>query len=139
MRSGFLAHWFTTAVALGATTWMLSGVQVDSLGALAVAALVLGFTNAIIRPILVLLTLPFTVLTLGLFYFVINGVAFGLAAALVPGFRVSSFFSAILGAAFVGLVSWFIGGATGRRGSGAKRTQTSGVVEVRRHRDGRWG
>jgi putative membrane protein len=139
MRSGFLAHWFTTAVALGATTWMLSGVQVDSLGALAVAALVLGFTNAIIRPVLVLLTLPFTVLTLGLFYFVINGVAFGLAAALVPGFRVSSFFSAILGAAFVGLVSWFIGGATGRRGSGAKRTQTSGVVEVRRHRDGRWG
>lgn len=139
MRRGFLAHWLTTAIALGATTWMFSGVQVDSLGALAVAALVLGFTNAIIRPVLVLLTLPFTVLTLGLFYFVINGVAFGLAAALVPGFRVSSFFSAILGAAFVGLVSWFIGGVSGRRGSAGDRTRTSGVVEVRRHRDGRWG
>ena len=139
MRRGFFAHWFTTAVALGATTWMLSGVQVDSLGAMAVAALVLGFINAIIRPILVVLTLPFTVLTLGLFYFVINGVAFGLAAALVPGFRVSSFFSAVVGAAFVGLVSWFIGGVTGRRTTGATRSRSTGVVDVHRRRDGRWG
>ena len=139
MRRGFLAHWFTTAVALGATNWMLSGVQVESLGALAVAALVLGFVNAIIRPILVVLTLPFTVLTLGLFYFVINGVAFGLAAALVPGFRVSSFFSAVVGAAFVGLVSWFIGGATGRRAHGETDSRSSGVVDVHRRGDGRWG
>lgn len=138
MRRGFLAHWFTTAVALGATTWALSGVQVDSLGALGVAALVLGFTNAIVRPVLVLLTLPFTVLTLGLFYFVINGVAFGLAAALVPGFRVSSFGSAMLGAAFVGLVSWFIGGVLGRGRSPVTRMDASSVVEVRRRRDGRW-
>ena len=139
MRGSFLAHWFTTAVALGATAWMLSGVQVDSFTALAVAALVLGFVNAIVRPILVLLTLPFTLVTLGLFYFVINGVAFGLAASLVPGFRVSSFFSAVLGAAFVGLVSWFIGGATGRHNHTVTRTRSSGVVDVHRHRDGRWG
>lgn len=139
MRRGFFAHWFTTAVALGVTTWMLSGVQVDSLLALAVAALVLGFVNAIIRPILVVLTLPFTVLTLGLFYFIINGAAFGLAAALVPGFRVSSFFSAVVGAAFVGLVSWFIGGATGRGTTGAGGSRSPGVVEIHRRRDGRWG
>ena len=139
MRGGFLAHWFTTAVALGATAWMLSGVHVDSLGALAIAALVLGFVNAIVRPILVLLTLPFTLVTLGLFYFVVNGIAFGLAASLVPGFRVSSFFSAVLGAAFVGLVSWFIGGATGRHKHTVTRTRSSGVVDVHRHRDGRWG
>lgn len=139
MRRGFFAHWFTTAVALGVTTWMLSGVQVDSLVALAVAALVLGFVNAIIRPILVVLTLPFTVLTLGLFYFIINGAAFGLAAALVPGFRVSSFFSAVVGAAFVGLVSWFIGGATGRGTTGAGGSRSPGVVEIHRRRDGRWG
>ncbi len=139
MKGGFLAHWFTTAVALGATAWMLSGVQVDSVGALAVAALVLGFVNAIVRPILVVLTLPFTVVTLGLFYFVVNGVAFGLAAALVPGFHVSSFFSAVLGAVFVGLVSWFIGVATGRQRRSVTRTRSSGVVDVHRQRDGRWG
>ena len=143
MRGSFLAHWFTTAVALGATAWMLSGVQVDSFTALAVAALVLGFVNAIVRPILVLLTLPFTLVTLGLFYFVINGVAFGLAASLVPGFRVSSFFSAVLGAAsnaaFALFVSWFIGGATGRHKHTVPRTRSSGVVDVHRHRDGRWG
>lgn len=136
MRAGFLARWLTTAAALGATAWMLPGVQVDSLTALAVSALVLGFVNAIVRPVLVILTLPFTVVTLGLFYFVVNGIAFGLAAALVPGFRVASFFSAVLGAVVVGLVSWFIGGLGGR---GAKSPSRAGVVEVHRRGDGRWG
>ena len=114
MKNGFIAHWLTTAAALGVGAWILPGVQVDSLAALAVAALVLGFVNAIVRPVLVLLTLPFTVVTLGLFYFVVNGAAFGLAAALVPGFQVASFFSAVLGALVVGLVSWFIGAKRGR-------------------------
>lgn len=114
MKNGFIAHWLTTAAALGVGAWILPGVQVDSLAALAVAALVLGFVNAIVRPVLVLLTLPFTVVTLGLFYFVVNGAAFGLAAALVPGFQVASFFSAVLGALVVGLLSWFIGAKRGR-------------------------
>ena len=98
MSSHFFIHWLTTAGALGVTAWMLAGVSVDSLFSLGLAALVLGFVNAIIRPLLLLLTLPFTLLTLGLFYFIVNGVAFGLAAVLVPGFGVTSFFSAILGA-----------------------------------------
>ena len=136
MNAGFLAHWFTTAAALGVTAWILPGVRVDSLVALAVAALVLGFVNAIVRPLLVLLTLPFTVLTLGLFYYVVNGIAFGLAAALVPGFTVASFFTAVLGAFVVGVISWFIGIFRDRR---EKTTVRSGVVEVHRHHDGRWG
>ncbi len=108
--SRFLAHWVTTGFALGATAWVLPGVQVHSLVALAVAALVLGFVNAVIRPVLVLLTLPITFITLGLFYLVVNGLAFALAAWLVPGFVVQSFGWAVLGAFMVGLVSWFIGG-----------------------------
>ena len=103
----FLAHWITTALALGAVSWMLPGVTLSSLPALLVAALVLGFVNAVVKPVLVLLTLPITVLTLGLFYLVVNGLAF--AAWLVPGFDVSSFGWAMLGALLVGLVSWFIG------------------------------
>lgn len=105
----FLAHWVTIALALGATSWLLPGVEVTSLTTLMVAALVLGFVNAVVKPILVLLTLPITVVTLGLFYLVVNGLAFGLAAWLVPGFGVQSFWWAILGAFTVGLVSWFIG------------------------------
>ena len=135
MSTLFLAHWLTTAVALGVTAWVLPGVRVDGLFSLGLAGLVLGFVNAIVRPLLVLLTLPFTLLTLGLFYFVVNGLAFGLAAFLVPGFSVASFFSAVFGAAAVGLVSWFIGGFTGTR----PRSRGSMVVEVRRHPDGRWG
>ena len=136
MNARFLAHWMTTAAALGVAAWILPGVRVDSPAALAVAALVLGFVNAIVRPLLVLLTLPFTVLTLGLFYFVVNGIAFGLAAFLVPGFSVASFFTAVLGAFVVGVTSWFIGIVSSR---GDKATGRSGVVEVHRHHDGRWG
>ncbi len=105
----FLAHWITTALALGAVSWMLPGVTLSSLPALLVAALVLGFVNAVVKPVLVLLTLPITVLTLGLFYLVVNGLAFAFAAWLVPGFDISSFGWAMLGALLVGLVSWFIG------------------------------
>ena len=109
MRRFFL-HWITVAIALGATAWVLPGVRVESWPALAVAALVLGLINAVVRPLLVLLTLPITVITLGLFYFVVNGLAFAFAAALVPGFEIRSFIWAILGAMLMGVLSWFIGG-----------------------------
>ena len=105
----FLVHWAITAIALGVATWVLPGVDVASGLALAVAALVLGLVNAVIKPILVVLTLPITILTLGLFYLVVNGLAFALAAFIVPGFSVSSFGQAILGALIVGIVSWFVG------------------------------
>jgi putative membrane protein len=107
--TAFLTHWFLTAVSLGVAAWILPGLHVASWPSLAVAALVLGFVNAIIRPLLVIVTLPLTVLTLGLFYLVINGLAFAIAAALVPGFEVDSFWWAILGALVVGAISWLTG------------------------------
>jgi len=109
----FLLHWFATGVALGVAAWILPGIHVASPTALAVPALVLGFVNAVIRPLLVIITLPITLLTLGLFYLVVNGAAFGLAAAIVPGFTVDSLLWAILGALVVGLVSWFVGALSG--------------------------
>lgn len=107
--SRFLAHWLVVAIALAATGWILPGVEIASWPALLVAALVLGFVNAVVRPVLVLLTLPITVLTLGLFYLVVNGAAFALAALVVPGFVVGGCGWAILGALLVSLFSWFIG------------------------------
>jgi len=105
----FLVHWFSTALALFVCSRILPGVHVDSPATLAVAALVLGFINAVIRPILLFLTLPITLLTLGLFYFVVNGLAFALAAWVVPGFDVDSIGCAILGSIIVSLFSWFLG------------------------------
>ena len=87
----------------------MRGIHITSFPALAVAALVLGLVSALVRPVLVLLTLPITVVTLGLFYFVVNGITFALAAALVSGFRVDSFWWAVLGALVVSLLSWVIG------------------------------
>lgn len=105
----FLLHWLVVAIALGAASWVLPGVHVTSWPALAVAALVLGLVNATVRPLLAILTLPLTILTLGLFYLVVNGLAFALAAALVPGFGVDGLLWSMLGALLVSLVSWFVG------------------------------
>jgi putative membrane protein len=105
----FLIHWFITAIALAVGARLIPGIHVGSLPVLLISALVLGIVNAFIRPVLLVLTLPITILTLGLFYLVVNGIAFGLAAALVPGFTVASLGSAVAGALVVGLVSWVLG------------------------------
>lgn len=110
----FLTHWLLIAVALGVASWILPGVEIHSVTALAVAALVLGFVNAVVKPILFFLTLPITVLTLGLFYLVVNGIAFSLAAWFVPGFEVRSFGWAVVGALCVGAVSWFVGAVSSK-------------------------
>lgn len=115
---GFLFHVLITAAGLYLAAYLLAGVSVTGTVALVVGALVLGVINAIVRPVLQILSLPVTILTLGLFYFVVNGLAFGLAALLVPGFRVTSLWSAILGALIVSLVSWVFGSlGRGRRRS----------------------
>jgi len=106
----FIVHWLVIAAALWVTAYILPGVNVGSWQTLAIAALVLGLINAVIRPILTILTLPITVLTLGLFYLVVNGFTFLLASRIVPGFEVASFWWAVLGALIVSVVSWFIGG-----------------------------
>ena len=106
----FVAHWLTVTLAVGVASWILPGIRVDSIPALLVAGLVVGFINAIVRPILVILTLPITIVTLGLFYLVINGLSLALAAGLTPGFSIDSFLWAVIGAFLVGVVSWFVGG-----------------------------
>jgi putative membrane protein len=105
----FILHWLVIAVALGAAARLVPGIHIASGPVLVVSALALGLVNAVVRPVLVVLTLPLTVLTLGFFYFIVNAAAFGLAAALVPGFTVASLGSAMLGSIVVALVSWVLG------------------------------
>lgn len=92
-----LAKWLLSATALLAVSQLYSGVEVTSFTSALWAALVIGLLNTIVRPILVILTLPVTVLTLGLFLFVINALMFWWAANLLDGFQVQGFGAALLG------------------------------------------
>jgi putative membrane protein len=108
----FVAHWLLVALALAITAWILPGVTIGSPFALLIAALVLGFLNAVVKPVLVILTLPLTIVTLGIFYFVLNAIVFALGSVLVPGFDVAGFGWAFLGALLMSLVSTLLGIAT---------------------------
>lgn len=98
--------WFINAAALFAVPYLIHSVSVDSAGVALVAALLLALVNTLIRPLLVLLTLPVTVVTLGLFIFILNGFMFWLVAQLVDGFHVASFGAAVLGALLYSVISW---------------------------------
>lgn len=98
--------WLVNAVALLALPYVFASIHVKSFEAALVAALVLGLINTLIRPILLLLTLPVTVLTLGLFIFVLNGVLFWAVGSWLDGFRVDGFWAGVLGAAVYSVISW---------------------------------
>jgi putative membrane protein len=103
-----LLVWLLNTLALAAVAYLTPSITIASPGAALVAALVLGLVNAVLRPVLVILTLPVTVLTLGLFIFVINGLLFWAVASLVPGFDVGGFWSGVLGAILFSIVSWLL-------------------------------
>lgn len=93
----FILKWFLSAAALLVVAYLYSGVVVTSFTAALIAAAVLGILNTIVKPLLVLLTLPVTIITLGLFIFVINALMFWAAASLLDGLRVNSFVAALIG------------------------------------------
>lgn len=101
-----LIVWLINTVALLALPYLMKSIQISGFWTALIAALVLGLVNALIRPILVLLTLPVTLVTLGLFIFVINGLMFWLVSKMVDGFYVSSFWAAIGGALLYSIISW---------------------------------
>ena len=100
--------WLINAVALIAVAYLIPSITVSSFGAALVAALVLGLINAVVRPVLVLLTLPVTLLTLGLFIFVINGLLFWMVGTWLEGFEVGGFWPAVFGSIVFSLVSWLL-------------------------------
>jgi putative membrane protein len=101
-----LVVWLINTVALVAVAYLLPGVSVASFGSALIAALVLGLVNTIVRPILILLTLPATILTLGLFIFVINGLLFWFVGSFIEGFVVAGFWAGFFGAIVYSLISW---------------------------------
>ncbi|HEY5595637.1 MAG TPA: phage holin family protein, partial [Nitrospiria bacterium] len=113
---GLLIRWVINALALILISQMIKGIQVDHIAAAFVAAAVLGVINAVLRPILILLTLPITILTLGLFALVINGFMLYIAGTIVKGFHVSGFWPAVFGALFLSLISWIANAFISDRG-----------------------
>jgi putative membrane protein len=113
---GFLLRAAIAALGLWVASLVLPGISFESPGKLAIAALLLGIVNAVVRPIAFILTLPVTVVTLGLFLFVLNAAMVGLVARLVPGFTISGFWTAMGAAVIVWLVSWLGSSLIGSKG-----------------------
>ena len=109
-----ILQWFISASALLLVAYLYSGVQFDSFGSALIAAFVIGLFNAVLRPVLVILTLPVTVVTVGLFLFVINALMFWSAAGVLSGFHVSGFGAALLGSLLYSLISVVIDSALSR-------------------------
>ena len=103
-----ILHWLINAAALFVLPYIFSSIQVKDFVTALVVALVLGLLNAIIRPVLILLTLPVTILTLGLFILVINALLFWAVASFIEGFHVAGFWSAFWGAIVYSLISWAV-------------------------------
>ena len=113
---GFLTRLLITALGLFAASKIVPGIAFDGWGSLVVAALLLGIANAVVRPIVFVLTLPITLVTLGLFIFVVNGISLAFVAWLLSGFAVTGLWAATLGALVVGVTSWFASSFVGSSG-----------------------
>ena len=114
--AGFLIRMLITSLGLWVASRLVPGMEISGFGTLLGSALLLGFVNAVVRPLLVLLTLPITILTLGIFLLVINAAMLGLVASLFDNFVINGLFSAILGSVIVSLVSWFASWFIGSKG-----------------------
>jgi putative membrane protein len=113
---GFLLRTAISALGLWIASEIFAGLRFDSTSQLVVASLLLGIANAIVRPLIFILTLPLTVLTLGLFLLVLNAAMVALVAWIVPGFHISGFWTAIGAALIVSVVSWAASSAIGAKG-----------------------
>ncbi len=107
----FFSQWIATVIALWASTYLFEGIKFDSFAALVVSALVLGLANSVIKPILVIFTLPLTVFSFGLFLLVINGLVLMLVSSLVHGFTLHGFWTAVFASLFISIVTLVINAA----------------------------
>ena len=122
---GFLIRVFANALAILAAAYILPGIEVSGGLAVLAAGFVLAIINAVVRPVLIFLTLPFTLVTLGLFLFVLNAFCLWLTSWLVKGFEVHGFWPAVFGAMLVSVVSWLLNAFLSDRGQ---------VVVITRHK-----
>ena len=114
---GIFLRWLILTVAIIVTAYLSSGIHVSGFFSAFFAAAILGILNAFFRPLLLLLTLPLNILTLGLFTFVINAIMLMMASGVIPGFEVHGFWSAVFGSLLISIISWFLTSFIGKRGT----------------------
>ena len=114
--NGFLVRMLITAISLWLAALVVPGMDLQGLGTVLGAALLLGIVNAFVRPVVILLTLPLTILTLGLFLLVVNAMMLGLVSIMFQGFTLGGFWSAIFGAIFVSFFGWLASAFIGESG-----------------------
>jgi putative membrane protein len=124
----FLLHWGITAVSLWIASHLFKGLKFDKVWSLIIAALLLGLANAIVRPLLIVLTLPLTLVTFGFFILVINALMIVLVAKLVKGFTVSSFWTAFFASIVISLLSIAIGAAVSQDDQGEEIQLPAGTT-----------
>ncbi|MBE2203109.1 MAG: phage holin family protein [Chthoniobacterales bacterium] len=106
--SAFILRWFVTTIAVFVATKLVPGIKCEPVEALLGASLLLGIINAFVRPVLMLLSLPFIIVTMGLFIFVINALLLLFVSKIIPSFSVDGFWNAFFGAIIISLVSWIL-------------------------------
>lgn len=104
----FLLRWFVTTLSVLGATWLIPGISYDTAGTLLGAALLLGIINALVRPVLLLLSLPFIIVTMGFFILVINALLILFVSKVIPGFHVAGFWTALFAGIVIGLISWIL-------------------------------
>ena len=130
MRGLFL-RWLILTVAIMFASYLMDGIRVSGFFSAFFAAAILGILNAFFRPILILLTLPINILSLGLFTFLINAMLLKMASGVISGFEVSGFWSAVLGSLVISLVSWLLSSFISEKGK-------INYIDLRRKDGNRW-
>jgi putative membrane protein len=128
---GILVRWLFLTVAILLAAYLIDGIRIAGFPSAVLAAAVLGVLNAFLRPILFILTLPLTILTLGLFTFAINALILMMASGVISGFEIDGFGSALLGALFISVVSWLLTSFISDRG-------TVQFIDLKHKGGGRW-
>ena len=130
---GLLLRWLVLTAAVLASSWFLDGIRVSGFLPALLAAGLLGILNAVLRPLLIILTLPINILTLGLFTFVVNALLLKIVSSRITGFEVHGFWTAVFGAIIIGGISWLLNLFIGGRG----RVERYDYIDLKR-RGGKW-
>jgi putative membrane protein len=128
---GLLVRWLILTVAIIVASYLIQGIEVNGFFSAFFAAAILGVLNVFFRPILLILTLPINILTLGFFTFIINAVLLKMASGVISGFVVHGFWSAVFGGLIISVVSWLLNSFINDQGR-------VGYTDLRRRDDGRW-
>jgi putative membrane protein len=133
---GIFVRWLILTAAILVASYLIAGIEVKGFFSAFLAAAVLGFLNAFFRPILIILTLPINILSMGLFTFVLNGFLLMMASGVISGFEVHGFWSAVFGSLLISIVNWFLSSFLTARKRDVKREKD--YIDLERKNDNLW-